>query len=41
MDIDVFGRQAETCRDALRKRAPVLVEGRLRHDRWEDRQTVR
>lgn len=39
VDIDVFGRQAETCKNYLQKGAPALIEGRLRLDQWEDRQT--
>ena len=39
VDIDVFGRQAETVGQYLNKGRPVLVEGRLRQDRWEDRNT--
>jgi len=39
VDIDVFGRQAELCDRYLRKGAPAFVEGRLRLDQWEDRQT--
>ncbi len=35
VDIDVWGRQAETCGEYLGKGAPVLVEGRLRLDQWE------
>ena len=39
VDIDVFGRQAETAAQYLRKGRPVLVEGRLRQDQWTDRNT--
>ena len=39
VDIDVFGKQAETCGRYLRKGALVFVEGRLRLDQWEDRTT--
>ncbi len=35
VDIDVWGRQAETCGEYLGKGSPVLVEGRLRLDQWE------
>jgi single-strand DNA-binding protein len=31
----VWGRQAETCQQYLRKGSPVLVEGRLQYDQWE------
>ncbi|MCF7668157.1 MAG: single-stranded DNA-binding protein [Verrucomicrobia bacterium] len=39
IDIDVFGRQAETLSKYTRKGRPLLVEGRLRLDSWEDKQT--
>ena len=39
VDIDVFGRQAETAAQYLSKGRPVLVEGRLRQDQWTDRNT--
>ncbi len=35
VDITVWGRQAETCGEYLRKGSSVLVEGRLKLDRWE------
>ena len=35
VDIDVFGRQAETSAEYLAKGREVLVEGRLRLDTWE------
>jgi len=35
VDVVVWGRQAETCRDYLSKGAPVFVEGRLQLDQWE------
>ncbi|MBL7077641.1 MAG: single-stranded DNA-binding protein [Kiritimatiellae bacterium] len=35
-DVIVWGRQAETCTQYLTKGAPVLVEGRLQLDRWEN-----
>jgi single-strand DNA-binding protein len=38
VDISVWGRQAETCRDYLSKGSPVLVEGRLRLDEWKNQQ---
>lgn len=34
-DIVVFGKQAEVCADYLTKGRNVLVEGRLRQNRWE------
>ena len=35
VDVVVWGRQAETCRDYLTKGAPIFVEGRLQLDQWE------
>lgn len=39
VDVDVFGRTAENVGQYLRKGSPLLVEGRLRLDTWEDKQT--
>lgn len=36
IDIDVWGPQAESCRQYLQKGRPVLVEGRLKLDSWDD-----
>lgn len=36
VDIDVWGAQAESCRQYLQKGRAVLVEGRLKLDTWED-----
>ena len=33
--VTVWGRQAETCGEYLKKGSPVLVEGRLKLDEWE------
>lgn len=35
IDVDVFGPQAESCKQFLQKGRPVLVEGRLKFDSWE------
>lgn len=35
VDVDVFGAQAESCRQYLQKGRSVLVEGRLKLDSWE------
>ena len=35
VDIEVWGRQAETCKQYLTKGRPVFVEGQLRLDQWE------
>lgn len=39
VDVDVFGRTAENVAQYLRKGSPLLVEGRLRLDQWDDKQT--
>jgi single-strand DNA-binding protein len=39
VDIDVWGRQAQSCSSYLRQGAPALVDGRLRLDQWDDRET--
>jgi single-strand DNA-binding protein len=39
VDIDSFGRQAEVISQYLKKGRPILVEGRLRLDQWDDKQT--
>ncbi|MCX7824996.1 MAG: single-stranded DNA-binding protein [Verrucomicrobiae bacterium] len=38
-DIVVFGKTAENCAQYLSKGRPVLLEGRLQQDRWEDKET--
>ena len=39
VDIDAFGRQAEVIGQYLKKGRPLLVEGRLKLDTWEDKNT--
>jgi len=39
VDVDAFGKQAEVLAQYLRKGRPVMVEGRLKYDQWEDKQT--
>jgi single-strand DNA-binding protein len=39
VDVDVFGRTAENVGQYMRKGRPLLVEGRLRLDQWDDKQT--
>jgi single-strand DNA-binding protein len=39
VDVDVFGRTAENVGQYMRKGRPILIEGRLRLDQWDDRQT--
>lgn len=34
-DVSIFGRNAEVARDYTRKGSPLLVEGRLKQDTWE------
>jgi len=36
VDVDVWGAQAESCRQFLTKGRPVLVEGRLKLDTWQE-----
>jgi len=36
IDIDVWGPQAESCRQYLQKGRAVLIEGRLKFDTWQD-----
>ena len=38
VDIDVWGAQAESCRQYLQKGRQVLVEGRLKLDTWQDQE---
>jgi single-strand DNA-binding protein len=35
IDADVFGPQADSCKQFLQKGRPVLIEGRLKFDSWE------
>ena len=39
VDVDAFSRQAEVIAQYMRKGRPILVEGRLRLDTWEDKNT--
>ncbi|MGE9295493.1 MAG: single-stranded DNA-binding protein [Puniceicoccales bacterium] len=38
VDVDSFGRSAEVISKYLGKGSPILVEGRLRQDKWENQQ---
>jgi single-strand DNA-binding protein len=38
VDIEVWGRQAETCKQYLSKGRAVFIEGQLRLDQWESPQ---
>ena len=37
VDVDAFGKQAETIGQYMQKGRPILVEGRLKLDQWEDK----
>ncbi len=37
-DIVVWGRQAETCDEYLKKGSPVFIEGKLQFEQWETKQ---
>ena len=39
VDVDAFGKQAEVISQYLRKGRSILVEGRLKLDSWDDKQT--
>jgi single-strand DNA-binding protein len=39
VDVEAFARSAETIGQYLKKGSPLLIEGRLRTDSWEDKQT--
>src|SRR5258705_1714771 len=39
VDVDAFGRTAEVIAQYLKKGRPILMEGRLRYETWEDKQT--
>jgi single-strand DNA-binding protein len=39
VDVTAFGRSGETVAQYLKKGRPLLVEGRLKLDQWEDRNT--
>ena len=38
-EVEVWGKQAEQCREYLSKGRHVYVEGRLKTDKWQDKQT--
>jgi single-strand DNA-binding protein len=37
VDVDAFGKTAETIGQYLKKGRPILVEGRLRYETWDDK----
>jgi single-strand DNA-binding protein len=39
IDIDCFGKQAETLAQYVKKGSPLFVEGRLKLDSWDDKAT--
>lgn len=39
VDVEIWGRTAEIAGEYAKKGRPVLIEGRLRMDSWEDKQT--
>ncbi|MEC7565390.1 MAG: single-stranded DNA-binding protein [Planctomycetota bacterium] len=39
VDITLWGRTAEVCNEYLGKGSGVLIEGRLKFDTWDDKQT--
>lgn len=39
VDVDAFGRQAEVICQYMKKGRPFLMEGRLKLDQWEDKNT--
>lgn len=39
VDVDAWGKQAEVIGQYLKKGRPILIEGRLKLDTWEDKQT--
>jgi single-strand DNA-binding protein len=39
VDVDAWGRQAEVISQYMKKGRPLLIEGRLKQDTWEDKNT--
>ena len=39
VDVDIFGRTAENVAQYMKKGRHILIEGRLRLDQWDDKQT--
>ncbi len=39
VDVDAFGKQAEVIAQYMKKGRPFLVEGRLKYDTWDDKQS--
>ena len=39
VDVSAFGRTAEVIAQYLKKGRPIMIEGRLKFDQWDDKQT--
>ncbi len=39
IDVDAFGKQAEVLSQYLKKGRPIMIEGRLKLDQWDDKTT--
>jgi len=39
VDITVWDKSAEFCKNYLHKGSAIIIEGRLKQDKWEDKQT--
>src|SRR5687767_7966815 len=39
VDVDAFGRQAEVIGQYCKKGRPLMIEGRLKFETWDDKQT--
>lgn len=39
VDLEAWGKQAETIAQYFKKGSPILIEGRLKLETWEDKQT--
>lgn len=39
VDVEAWARQAETLSQYMKKGSPIMIEGRLRLDTWDDKQT--
>ena len=39
VDVDVWGRQAETIGQYMAKGRPIFIEGRLKLDQWDDKES--
>jgi len=39
VDIEAWGKQAELCGKFLKKGSPCMIEGRLKFEQWDDKQS--